>query len=60
MATKDQDGIIALMKFVSSAVSAILISEIIANLFIKIMNGGHELQMMAFIPPLNAVSYKSL
>ncbi|OZT83844.1 hypothetical protein CIK04_16015 [Vibrio sp. 03_296] len=60
MAMKGQDGIIAFMKFVSSAVSAILISEIIANLFIKIMNGGHELQMMAFIPPLNAVSYKSL
>ncbi|HAS8526558.1 TPA: hypothetical protein I7769_08520 [Vibrio vulnificus] len=60
MATKGQDGIIAFMKFVSSAVSAILISEIIANLFIKIMNGGHELQMMAFIPPLNAASYKSL
>ncbi|EGQ9969545.1 hypothetical protein FWP54_10735 [Vibrio vulnificus] len=60
MATKGQDGIIAFMKFVSSAVSAILISEIIANLFMKIMNGGHELQMMAFIPPLNAVSYKSL
>ncbi|HAS8238535.1 hypothetical protein FC653_05570 [Vibrio vulnificus] len=60
MATKDQDGIIALMKFVSSGVSAILISEILANLFIKIMNGGHELQMMTLMPPLNAVSYKSL
>ncbi|ALM71172.1 hypothetical protein FORC36_1161 [Vibrio vulnificus] len=57
---KDQDGIIALMKFVSSGVSAILISEILANLFIKIMNGGHELQMMTLMPPLNAVSYKSL
>ncbi|QBH27414.1 Hypothetical protein FORC77_1691 [Vibrio vulnificus] len=57
---KDQDGIIALVKFVSSGVSAILISEILANLFIKIMNGGHELQMMTLMPPLNAVSYKSL